>query len=74
MKRRNGEHIGSFAAYGWLKDPDNKNLLILDEVAAEVINDMADMVLNGMSLNKIAEYLNDHDVPCPSVYKRQTSA
>lgn len=72
MKRRNGEHIGSFAAYGWLKDPDNKNLLILDEVAAEVINDMADMVLNGMSLNKIAEYLNDHDVPCPSVYKRQT--
>ena len=63
---------GSFAAYGWLKDPNNKNLLILDEVAAEVINDMADMVLNGMSLNKIAEYLNDHDVPCPSVYKRQT--
>ena len=72
MKRRNGEHIGSFAAYGWLKDPNNKNLLVLDEVAAEVINDMADMVLNGMSLNKIAEYLNDHDVPCPSVYKRQT--
>ena len=27
MKRRNGEHIGSFAAYGYVKDPNDKNAL-----------------------------------------------
>lgn len=27
LKRCNGEFIGSFAAYGWLKDPNDKNAL-----------------------------------------------
>lgn len=71
MKRRNGQHIGSFAAYGWLKDPENKNALILDEEAAGVINDMADMLLSGMSLNGITIYLNEHGILCPAEYKRK---
>ena len=71
MKRRNGQHIGSFAAYGWLKDPENKNSLILDEEAAGVINDMADMLLSGMSLNGITIYLNEHGILCPAEYKRK---
>lgn len=70
MKRRRGEHIGSFAAYGWLKDPNNKNALILDEVASAVINEMGDMILAGSSLNSVAEHLNDQGVPCPTEYKR----
>ena len=71
MKRRNGQYIGSFAAYGWLKDPENKNALILDEEAAGVINDMADMLLSGMSLNGITIYLNEHGILCPAEYKRK---
>ena len=31
IKRRNGEYIGPFAAYGYLKDKDNKNHLVIDE-------------------------------------------
>lgn len=71
MKRRNGQHIGSFAAYGWLKDPSDKNALILDEEAAEVIHDIADMILKGMSLTGIAVYLNQHGILCPAAYKRK---
>lgn len=71
MKRRNGQHIGSFAAYGWIKDPNNKNALVIDEEAAAVINDMADMLLSGMSLTGIAVYLNDHGVLCPCQYKKE---
>ena len=71
MKRRNGQHIGSFAAYGWLKDPENKNALILDEEAASVINQMADMLLSGMGLTGIAVWLNEHGVLCPSQYKKE---
>lgn len=71
MKRRNGEHIGSFAAYGYLKDPGNKNALVVDEEAAEVVRDIFRMFLNGMSKNAIVHSLNDHGILCPSAYKRE---
>ncbi|WP_306488345.1 recombinase family protein [Agathobaculum sp.] len=71
MKRRNGEHIGSFAAYGYLKDPDDKNALIVDEEAAAVVRDIFNMFLDGMSKNAIVHHLNEHGVLCPSAYKRE---
>lgn len=71
MKRRNGEHIGSFAAYGYLKDPDDKNALIVDEEAAAVVRDIFNMFLDGMSKNAIVRHLNEHGVLCPSAYKRE---
>lgn len=37
MKRRRGEFIGSFAPYGYAKDPENKNSLIPDPAAARVV-------------------------------------
>ena len=70
-KRRNGEHIGSFAAYGYLKDPDDKNALIVDEEAAAVVRDIFNMFLDGMSKNAIVHHLNEHGVLCPSAYKRE---
>lgn len=39
-KRRNGEFIGAFAPYGYIKDPENKNHLIIDPEAAQVIRDI----------------------------------
>ena len=40
VKRKNGEYIGAFAAYGYLKDPENKNRLVVDEYAADVVRDI----------------------------------
>ena len=37
MKRERGEFIGAFAPYGYKKDPNDKNSLIVDEEAAEVV-------------------------------------
>ena len=71
MKRRNGEHIGSFATYGYLKDPKDKNTLIVDEEAAGVVCDVFRMFLDGMSKNAIVRHLNDHGVLCPAAYKRE---
>ena len=71
MKRRNGEHIGSFATYGYLKDPKDKNALIVDEEAAGVVRDVFRMFLDGMSKNAIVRHLNDHGVLCPAAYKRE---
>ena len=71
MKRRNGEHIGSFAAYGYLKDPNDKNALVVDEEAAGVVRDIFQMFLDGMSKNAIVHHLNDHGVLCPALYKQE---
>lgn len=71
MKRRNGEHIGSFAVYGYLKDPNDKNALVVDEEAAGVVRDIFQMFLDGMSKNAIVRHLNDHGVLCPAAYKRE---
>lgn len=71
MKRRRGEHIGSFAAYGYIKDPEDKNALLIDEEAAGVVWDIFNMYLDGASKNAIVHYLNDQGILCPSRYKRE---
>ncbi|MGN8968863.1 recombinase family protein [Intestinimonas sp. HCP28S3_D6] len=71
MKRRNGEHIGSFAVYGYIKDPNDKNALVVDEEAAAVVREIFSMFLDGMSKNAIVHSLNEHGVLCPAAYKRE---
>lgn len=39
-KRRNGEFIGAFAPYGYAKNPEDKNSLIIDPEAAQVVKDI----------------------------------
>lgn len=71
VKRQNGEHIGSFAPFGYLKHPEDKNALVIDEEAAAIVNDVFSMFLEGMSKNAIVHKLNEHGVLCPSAYKRE---
>lgn len=37
MKRRKGEFIGGYAIYGYCKDERNKNRLVVDEYAADIV-------------------------------------
>lgn len=71
MKRRKGQFIGSFAAYGYRKDPDDRNRLLVDEPAAAVVRDIFDWFVGGMSVLGIAKRLNAEGVPNPSEYKRR---
>mgnify|MGYP000982156961 FL=1 len=70
-KRSKGEFIGSFASYGYMKDPDDHHHLIVDPVAAEVVKNIFDWFLQGMSILGIAKRLNHMGIPNPSAYKRQ---
>ena len=71
MKRRNGEFIGSYAPYGYVKDPQDKHSLLVDPEAAEVVKSIFSMFLSGMNKRGITYYLNDHGVLCPTAYKKQ---
>lgn len=69
-KKRNGEFIGSYAPYGYIKDPNDKHALLVDHEAAEVVKKIFSMCLSGMTVRAIVNHLNDHGVMCPSVYKQ----
>lgn len=70
MKRRQGKFIGSFATYGYCKDPSDHNHLIVDDDAAEVVRDIFDWFIGGMSIIGIAKKLNALGIPNPTAYKR----
>ena len=69
-KQKRGEFCGAFACYGYLKDPENKNHLVVDPVASEVVLRIFRMTAEGVGQVKIAKALNDEHIPCPSDYKR----
>ena len=70
VKRKNGKFVGSFAGYGYQKDPKDKNHLIIDEYAANIVRKIFDMKLEGCSAGTIAEHLNEMGVLTPMEYKR----
>lgn len=69
-KRRDGQYIGSFAPYGYVKAPEDKHKLVVDPDAAEVVKLIFSLYLKGTSKRAIALYLNEHDIPSPSAYRR----
>ncbi len=70
-RRQNGYHIGSFALYGYMKDPERKGHLIIDEEASEVVREVFNLFAKGYGKTAIARILNDRGIPNPTEYKRQ---
>lgn len=70
IKRKNGQFLGSFATFGYLKDEQNKNKLVVDEYAADIIRDIFKWKLEGVSPQDIADTLNKLGVLSPMEYKR----
>ncbi len=71
MERRRGYFIGSFAKYGYKKDPADHHRLIIDEVAAQTVRTIFDLYLKGSGIRAIVRYLNENNIPSPSAYKQQ---
>lgn len=69
VKRKRGEFIGSFAPYGYKKDPLNRNKLLIDEEAAWVVKRIFSWYLEGYGLQQIALMLNRKGIPNPTKYK-----
>ena len=70
IKRKKGQCISPFAVFGYSKDPDDKNKLVIDDFAANEVRDMFKLKLEGYSAQAIADLLNERDVPSPAEYKR----
>ena len=80
MKRKRGEFIGAFAPYGYIKDPENKNKLLIDEESASVVRDIFHWFVYGEASNEepqdkglskggIVRKLNELGILSPLAYK-----
>lgn len=70
IKRKKGQFTGSYASYGYAKDPADKNHLIIDEYAAEIVRFIFNLKIDGYSAERIAAKLNEMGVLTPMEYKR----
>ena len=70
VKRKRGEFIGAFPVYGYMRGED-KNKLIVDPCAAEIVKEIFAMKMEGMSQQAIADELNRLGVLSPAEYKKE---
>jgi DNA invertase Pin-like site-specific DNA recombinase len=70
-KMKNGQFIGSFACYGYIKDPLDHHRIVIDEEAATIVKLIYKLCLEGYGATAIAKKLTDLKIKTPTVYKQQ---
>ncbi len=70
VRRRSGEYLGAFAAYGYKKSPKDKNRLVVDDYAAGVVRGIFGWKIEGEAVSAIAKKLNDLHILSPKEYKK----
>lgn len=73
-KRLNGEFIGAFAPFGYLKDSQKKNHLIIDESVKHIIQKIFELKLDGYSSKAIADFLNEIGEVTPLQHKKMQAS
>ena len=68
-KNRSGEFIGNFAAYGYVKSPEDRHKLAVDLDAAKVVQRIFRMKKDGMSNAAIARTLTAEQIPNPNYHR-----
>ena len=68
IKALNGEFTAAFAPYGFLKDPENKHRLIIDEETAPTVKRIFEMAAEGLTPFKIAKQLSNDKILTPRAY------
>lgn len=71
VTRKQGKFIGSFPTYGYLKSPDDRHKLIIDDDTAPVVRQIFKWFIEGKSVIGITRELNALGIANPSAYKQQ---
>ncbi len=70
MRAEKGLFLSPFAPYGYVKDPEDKNRLLVDEEAAQIVRKIFTMTADGVRPTEIAAMFNREGVLTPMLYKR----
>lgn len=69
-KAKRGEYLGALDPYGYLRHPDDKHKLIINEETAPIVRRMFEMCASGMGARSIATTLNNEGILSPTEYTR----
>lgn len=69
QRAEQGLFLSPFAPYGYVKDENDRNRLVIDEPAAKVVRRIFRMTLDGYMNGEIARALNREGVRTPMQYK-----
>ena len=69
-KAKRGEYLGALDPYGYLRHPDDKHKLIINEETAPVVRRMFEMCAAGIGSRSIATALNNEGILSPKEYTR----
>lgn len=69
-KQKSGEFIGAFPSFGYRKSTVDRHQLEIDPYAANIVNKVFHLYIQGKGKMAIAHILNEEDVLCPSSYKK----
>ena len=64
-----GMYMAAQPPYGYKKDPNDKNHLVIDEEAAKTVRLIFDLALTNIGVVKITRELNNRKIVPPSIYK-----
>ena len=70
-KAKSGKFTGCLAPFGYRKDPEDKNHLLIDEDTAWIVRRIFELAKNGSGPNRIRRRLEDEEIPCPAWWNRQ---
>lgn len=69
-RKENGEFLGGPTPYGYLRDPENRGQLIINEETAAVVRRIYDMKLQKITDVEVADILTEEGILCPRDYSR----
>ncbi len=72
-KQEEGKWVGGCTPFGYTKDPLDKNHLIINEEEAKIVRIIFSLALEGYSINYIANYLTNLNIPTPSIVRSKKS-
>ena len=65
-RKEQGLFVGAKAPYGYMKDENNKNKLIVNKEESKIVKRIFQMYDSGSTMGQIAKKLQDEKVYCPS--------
>ena len=69
IKQQMGKWVGGCTPFGYKKDPNDKNHLIVNKNEKEIVIIIYSLFLKGYSINKISEYLYNNSIPTPNTFR-----
>ena len=68
---KKGRRVHGLPAFGYMPDPDNKAMDIIDPEAARIVRRIFEAAISGMEVMRIADMLNRENVITPGEYFRK---